>query len=72
MRVLLIGQNGATPASVNAMLVKEKCVCDTADFSVDWLDIGRLVDYDFVLLGLSVLNTMCCVGCATRVSEHRS
>jgi two-component system, cell cycle response regulator CtrA len=56
MRVLLIGQNGATPASVKAMLAKEKLVCDTADLSVDGLEIGRLLDYDVVLLDLSVRN----------------
>ena len=52
MRVLLIGQNGATPASVKAMLIKEKFVCDTADLSLDGLEIGSL-DYDVVLLDLS-------------------
>ena len=55
MRVLLIGQNGATPASVKAMLIKEKFVCDTADFSLDGLEIGSL-DYDVVLLDLSTRN----------------
>ena len=56
MRVLLIGQNGATPASVKAMLIKEKFVCDTADLSVDGSEIGRLIDYDVILLDLSVRN----------------
>ena len=56
MRVLLIGQNGATPASVKAMLIKEKFVCDTADLSLDGLEIGSL-DYDVVLLDLSARNT---------------
>ena len=55
MRVLLIGQNGATPASVKAMLIKEKFVCDTADLSLDGLEIGSL-DYDVVLLDLSTRN----------------
>lgn len=53
MRVLLIGQNGATPVSVKAMLIKEKFVCDTADLSVDGLEIDKLLDYDIVLLDLS-------------------
>ena len=56
MRVLLIGQNGATPASVKSMLIKEKFVCDTADLSVDGSEIGRLIDYDVILLDLSVRN----------------
>ena len=75
MRVLLIGQNGATPASVKAMLIKEKFVCDTADLSLDGLEIGSL-DYDVVLLDLSTRSakvTMCCGGCAaTHMSGHRS
>ena len=53
MRVLLIARNGATQASVKAMLVKEKFVCDTADLSVDGLEIDMLLDYDVVLLDLS-------------------
>jgi two-component system cell cycle response regulator CtrA len=56
MRVLLIGQNGATPASVKAMLIKEKFVCDTADLSLDGLEIGSLLDYDVLLLDLSARN----------------
>jgi two-component system cell cycle response regulator CtrA len=53
MRVLLIGQNEATLASVRTTLIKEKFVCDTADLSVDGVEIGRLPDYDVVLLDLS-------------------
>ena len=56
MRVLLTGQNGATPASVKAMLIKEKFVCDTADLSLDGLEIGSLLDYDVLLLDLSARN----------------
>src|SRR6516225_11321864 len=56
MGVLLIGQNGATSASVKAMLTKEKFVCDTADLTMDGLEIGRLIDYDVILLDLSVRN----------------
>ena len=56
MRVLLTGQNGATPASVKAMLIKEKFVCDTADLSLDGLKIGSLLDYEVVLLDLSARN----------------
>jgi len=55
MRVLLIGQDGATPASVKMML-KEKFVCDTADLSAGGLDVGGLLDYDIILLDLSVRN----------------
>ena len=35
------------------MLIKEKFVCDTADLSVDGLEIDKLLDYDIVLLDLS-------------------
>jgi two-component system, cell cycle response regulator CtrA len=56
MRVLLIGQNGATPASVKAMRIEEKFVCDTTDLSVHGLEIDKLLDYDVVLLDLSAPN----------------
>jgi len=56
MRVLLIGQNGATPASVKAMLTKEKFVCDSADITMEGVEIERLLDYDVVLLDLSSRN----------------
>jgi len=56
MRVLLIGQDGATPASVKTMLMKEKFVCDTADLSASGLEVSRLLDYDIILLDLSARN----------------
>jgi len=56
MRVLLIGQDGAAPASVKMMLMKENFICDTTDLSEDGLEICRLRDYDIVLLDLSVPN----------------
>ena len=56
MRVLVIGQDGATPASVEMMLMKEKFVCDTADLNAGGLEVSRLLDYDIILLDLSVGN----------------
>lgn len=56
MRVLLIGQDGATPASVKMMLMRENFICDTTDLGEDALEISRLRDYDVVLLDLSVPN----------------
>jgi two-component system cell cycle response regulator CtrA len=57
MRVLLMGQDGATPARVKTMLAKEKLICDTADLSVDGVEVGKLNDYDIILLDLSARNT---------------
>ena len=56
MRVLLIGQDGVSPASVKMMLTQEKFVCDTTDLNVNGLEIGKLGNYDVILLDLSVPN----------------
>ena len=54
--MLLIGQDGASPASVKMMLAQEKFVYDTTDLNVNGLEIGKLGDYDVSLLDLSVPN----------------
>lgn len=56
MRVLLVGQDEATPASVKAMLMREKFICDPADLNLRGLEISRLSDYDVILVDLSVPN----------------
>lgn len=38
------------------MLIEEKFVCDTTDLSVHGLKIGKILDYDVVLLDLSAPN----------------
>ena len=56
MRVLLVGQDVATPANVKMMLIRENFICDTTDLDEDGLEISKLYDYDVILLDLSVPN----------------
>ena len=52
MRVLLVEDNSATSASIKMMLRKENFICDTTDLGEDGLEIGKLYDYDIILLDL--------------------
>jgi len=54
MRVLLIGQDGPTAASVKMALIRKNFICDTTDLVEDGLEIGRLHDYDVIVVDLSV------------------
>jgi two-component system cell cycle response regulator CtrA len=56
MRVLLIGQDAETAANVKTMLMRENFICDTADLDQHGLEIGKLHDYDVILLDLRVPN----------------
>src|SRR6201996_9161446 len=52
MRVLLVEDDSATAASVEMMLRTEGFICDTTDLGEDGLEIGKLYDYDIILLDL--------------------
>src|SRR4030081_832235 len=52
MRVLLVEDDAATAASIKMMLMKENFICDTTDLGEDGLEIGKLYDYDIILLDL--------------------
>ena len=52
MRVLLIEDDASTARSVEMMLKVEGLVVDTAEFGEDGLEIGKLYDYDIILLDL--------------------
>src|SRR5207249_11888852 len=52
MRVLLVEDDATTAASVKMMLAKENFICDTTDLGEDGLEIGKLYDYDIILLDL--------------------
>ena len=52
MRVLLVEDDTATSASIKMMLRKENFICDTTDLGEDGLEIGKLYDYDIILLDL--------------------
>src|SRR5215212_5757431 len=52
MRVLLIEDDAATAAGIALMLKKEGFVCDKTDLGEDGLEIGKLYDYDIIILDL--------------------
>jgi two-component system cell cycle response regulator CtrA len=52
MRVLLVEDDSATAASVEMLLRRENFICDTTDLGEDGLEIGKLYDYDIILLDL--------------------
>ncbi len=52
MRVLLIEDDSATAKAIELMLKSENFVCDSTDLGEDGLDIGKLYDYDLIILDL--------------------
>ena len=52
MRVLLVEDDATTSASIEMMLRKESFICDTTDLGEDGLEIGKLYDYDIIILDL--------------------
>ena len=52
MRVLLVEDDYATAESLELMLKSEGMVVDSTDLGEDGLGIGKLYDYDIILLDL--------------------
>ncbi len=52
MRVLLIEDDTATAKAIELMLKSEDYVCDSTNLGEDGLDIGKLYDYDLIILDL--------------------
>src|SRR5437870_13855020 len=52
MRVLLVEDDAQTAASIKMLLTSENFICDTTDLGEDGLEIGKLYDYDIILLDL--------------------
>ena len=52
MRVLLIEDDSATAQSIELMLKSENFIVDSTDLGEDGLEIGKLYDYDIILLDL--------------------
>ncbi len=52
MRVLVIEDDTSTAKSIELMLTSEGFVCDTTDLGEDGLEIGKLYDYDLIILDL--------------------
>jgi two-component system, cell cycle response regulator CtrA len=56
MLVLIATTNDFTSASIKMMLRKEHFICDTTDLGEDGLEIGKLNNYDIILLDLMLPN----------------
>jgi two-component system cell cycle response regulator CtrA len=52
MRVLLVEDDPAAAQSIEMMLRSESYVCDVTDMGEDGLEIGKLYDYDIIVLDL--------------------
>jgi len=52
MRVLLVEDDTATAKSIEMMLRSEGYICDTTDLGEDGIEIGKLYDYDIIVLDL--------------------
>lgn len=52
MRVLLVEDDENLAKSIELMLKSEGMVCDTTELGEDGLEIGKLYDYDIILLDL--------------------
>jgi len=52
MRVLLVEDDSNTAQSIALLLKSEGFICDTTDLGEDGLEIGKLYDYDIILLDL--------------------
>ncbi len=48
----MVEDDAATAASIKMMLMKENFICDTTDLGEDGLEIGKLYDYDIIILDL--------------------
>ena len=54
MRVLLIEDDYAVTQSISTILKKEGMVVDTTDDGEDGLDLGKLYEYDIIILDLNL------------------
>jgi two-component system, cell cycle response regulator CtrA len=54
MRVLLIEDDGATAQSIELMLKSEKFKVYTTDLGEEGIDLGKIYDYDIILLDLNL------------------
>lgn len=52
MRVLLVEDDASTAKSIELMLKSEGFVIDTTDLGEDGLEIGKIYDYDIIILDL--------------------
>ena len=53
MRVLVAASDVFAAVRIRAMLAKENMICDATELGRDSLLLGKLYDYDIILLGLT-------------------
>lgn len=52
MRVLLVEDDNATAKSIELALASEGIICDIAEYGEEGLEIGKIYDYDLIILDL--------------------
>jgi two-component system cell cycle response regulator CtrA len=52
MRVLLVEDDPSTARSIELSLASEGIICDTAELGEEGLEIGKIYDYDLIILDL--------------------
>jgi two-component system cell cycle response regulator CtrA len=52
MRVLLVEDDKTTARSIELALASEGVICDTAELGEEGLEVGKLYDYDLIILDL--------------------
>ena len=74
MRVLLIEDDSAVAQSIELMLKSESFNVYTTDLGEEGVDLGKLYDYDIILLDLNLPDmsgTTCSSSFGSRRSKHR-
>ena len=75
MRVLLIEDDSATAQSIELMLKSESFNVYTTDLGEEGIDLGKIYDYDIILLDLiypTCRASRFCAACACQRSRRRS
>src|SRR6185312_3281799 len=52
MRVLLVEDDSSTAKAIELSLASEGIICDTAELGEEGLEIGKIYDYDIIILDL--------------------
>ena len=73
MRVLLIEDDSAAAQSIELMLKSERFTVYTTDLGEEGIDLGKVYDYDILLLDLNLPDMSgfkCCAASAFRTSRR--
>ena len=52
MRVLLVEDDSSTAKAIELSLASEGIICDTTELGEEGLEIGKIYDYDIIILDL--------------------